>query len=131
LRILYGHGARDLLLQRVDTAIRETIRKGDTPARMGGDEFALLFWRIHREAAITITRRLIERIRVTGAVYPVASVEASVGIVWLARPPENSDTILARADAVMYEAKLRGKGRVVFHSDDERNVGVMEAGASC
>ena len=113
----YGHSAGDRVLRRIAEAIRETIRAADVPARMGGDEFAILFWAIRRDAVEGVVGRLLDRIEALGREYPGSRLGASAGIAYFERAPQSPDEILRRADSAMYEAKSGGKGRLVVWSE--------------
>jgi diguanylate cyclase (GGDEF)-like protein len=112
----YGHAAGDELLTRVGAMLRESIRGGDLFARIGGDEFALVFDDPRLEHVELIARRLATRITELGKAYERAGVSASIGIAFFTRPPTDAEEILRAADAAMYEAKSAGKNGLAVHS---------------
>jgi diguanylate cyclase (GGDEF)-like protein/PAS domain S-box-containing protein len=111
-----GHHAGDELLRAVAPRLRAHLRPGDVVARFGGDEFGILVDRLADEAeAIAIADR------VAGAFaepYPIGGtdqfVSASIGVA-VARPtgrePVDAELLIRDADAAMYRAKERGRGR--------------------
>jgi diguanylate cyclase (GGDEF)-like protein len=104
-----GHGAGDQLLVEVGRRLVASIRPGDTAARFGGDEFAVLLEEVSRQDEATI---VAERIMASLAVpFRVqdrdVSVSVSVGIATLA---DIGDDLLRDADLAMYQAKARGNG---------------------
>jgi diguanylate cyclase (GGDEF)-like protein len=101
-----GHQAGDRVLQAIGRAIGDSVRPGDTVARFGGDEFAVL---LPRSTAAN-AREVGDRIRsaVAAAVEPAVSV--SVGVAELEHDPRLG--VLA-ADTALYEAKAAGRDRVV------------------
>ncbi len=111
-----GHHAGDDLLQAVAPRLRAHLRPGDIVARFGGDEFGILVDRLTDEdEAMAIADR------VAGAFsepYPMGGadhfVTASIGIA-VARPtgrePVDAELLIRDADAAMYRAKERGRGR--------------------
>jgi diguanylate cyclase (GGDEF)-like protein len=110
-----GHAAGDELLRVVASRLRQCVRAGDTVARVGGDEFAIV---LEDEGASP--RAVAERV-LAALDEPVSlrdrsvAAQASVGLVVL-RPgedPGTTDDLLHRADAAMYEAKRAGKNRLV------------------
>ncbi len=109
----HGHAIGDDLLQQVAQRLRGATREGDTLARFGGDEFVVVAEDTNEEQAREIADRMldtfVEPFDVLGQhVY----VSASVGIA--VSPPDNPDKLLRFADAAMYDAKARGRGRIRF-----------------
>jgi diguanylate cyclase (GGDEF)-like protein/PAS domain S-box-containing protein len=108
-----GHPAGDELLVAVAERLKASTRPGDTIARIGGDEFALLLESGRMpEAAHVVARRVVEALKTPirmGA--DDISVRASIGIA-LGQPPDDGpDDLLRNADLAMYMAKHNGKGR--------------------
>ncbi len=105
-----GHSAGDELLREVGSRLLAAIRPGDTAARFGGDEFAILLEDVDgREDAEHITRRILLALRtpLTLAGREVF-VTASIGI---AMDATCADDAIRDADMAMYRAKGQGKGR--------------------
>jgi diguanylate cyclase (GGDEF)-like protein len=107
----HGHAHGDALLRRAAAILRE-LRAGDRAYRIGGDEFAILLTRTGAEGARVVARRV-------GAALRDAGIAASVGASVL-RPGHEADTLLAEADAALYEAKRHG-GATIVHFDDIRD----------
>jgi diguanylate cyclase (GGDEF)-like protein/PAS domain S-box-containing protein len=110
----WGHAAGDALLRAITQRVQETVRAGDTVARMGGDEFLVTLMGIHDlSEAVSIA----EKIRLACAL-PVSTLAGevtttlSIGAT-LADPIESGDELVARADKAMYAAKRSGRNRVV------------------
>jgi diguanylate cyclase (GGDEF)-like protein/PAS domain S-box-containing protein len=115
-----GHPAGDLLLVAVAGRLKAATRPGDTVARFGGDEFAVLVETgAMPQAAEEVARRIAEVLAPTFRVHDsVLDVRASVGIALGKRPEDNPDSLLRDADLAMYLAKRNGKGRFEMYRPD-------------
>ena len=106
-----GHQIGDILLKEVSIRINELVRKSDTLARMGGDEFmVLLLPEIKGPADIIIVADRI--IQCFYAPYPCdgknLSITASMGIAIYPDHGEDVETLISHADIAMYQAKKTG-----------------------
>jgi diguanylate cyclase (GGDEF)-like protein/PAS domain S-box-containing protein len=109
-----GHGAGDQLLVAVAARLLGAMRAGDTIARMGGDEFAVLIEDpSEAEAPIAVARRLLETLDAPfeGGAKELF-VHASVGVAASTSRTQTADELLRDADVSMYTAKSNGKNRV-------------------
>ena len=107
-----GHQAGDELLRAVAPRLAEAVRETDTVARFGGDEFVVLCDGVGSEQrALELAQRLVavldEPVDVSGC--PVY-VSASFGVAF-AGPESDAESLLRDADAALYRAKERGRGR--------------------
>jgi diguanylate cyclase (GGDEF)-like protein len=104
-----GHASGDELLRIVASRVRDCVREEDTPARIGGDEFAVLMKDGGTAKAEQLAARLVEAVR-----QPMmlggrqVSLHTSVGIA-LTDGARDADELLQNADVAMYAAKSRGK----------------------
>jgi diguanylate cyclase (GGDEF)-like protein len=114
---IYGHAAGDELLGRIGEGIRDSVRAGDVFARVGGDEFAVAFAETAGTDVLAIAQRLAARIRSVGSFYSLARADCSIGIASFEVTPDDPELILHSADAAMYEAKQKGKGRIVVNEE--------------
>ncbi|MBN1382639.1 MAG: diguanylate cyclase [Deltaproteobacteria bacterium] len=107
----YGHHIGDLLLQAVADLLQNVVRKSDTVARMGGDEFTLLLPLI-KELKNThhVADKILQnfkRMFVLGEHR--LTITPSIGIAVFPDHGDDADTLLKHADAAMYQAKDKGK----------------------
>jgi len=109
-----GHSEGDLLLIAVADRLRAGIRAGDTIARMGGDEFAILIEDpADGETPIDVGHRVLTQLEppfVHGG--KELFVRASIGIATTRSRDYTADEVLRNADVAMYTAKSNGKNRL-------------------
>jgi diguanylate cyclase (GGDEF)-like protein len=129
-----GHAAGDELLAAVAPRIEQALRPGDTVARFGGDEFAVLAEDVGNERGAT---RIAERIaEVLSRPFILRErehfVSASVGIA-IGQGTEPPESLIRDADSALYRAKERGRGgyeifdevmrsRVIEHMQTENDL---------
>jgi diguanylate cyclase (GGDEF)-like protein/PAS domain S-box-containing protein len=106
-----GNKAGDEVIRDAAQKIRAAVRSTDTVGRMGGDEFAVMLPDIESiDDAEEFAQNLVQRIGKTMAVnHYELNVTASVGICIFPDFANDSDSLLERANAAMYEAKLNGR----------------------
>jgi diguanylate cyclase (GGDEF)-like protein len=115
-----GHAAGDQLLVDLAVRLRSALRAGDIAARVGGDEFVVLFDEVaSSEAALVVAERLNQALR---APYKIGTkrriVTASIGVAVGPDSLHTADAAVAAADSAMYEAKRGGGGRCVLYSGE-------------
>jgi diguanylate cyclase (GGDEF)-like protein len=107
-----GHGVGDEVLVAVAERLRRCVRSGDSVARLGDDEFAVLLQGVSPELADRIAERIITALKAPVDVEGrQLLVHASLGLADGERV--EADELLRRADVAMYAAKAQGKGRWV------------------
>ncbi len=113
-----GHEAGDAVLAGVAAVLKETIRESDFPARMGGEEFAVVAPNCGLDAAGELAERI--RSAVAEARFDTDAgalgCRVSVGVAEYAEAVHGRgiDEVLEAADAALYEAKRKGRNRVVL-----------------
>ncbi len=112
-----GHRVGDQLLKVVSKRIEELLRKSDTIARMGGDEFLLLLPEISQiEDATKIARKIIDSFKNPFKIdHQKIHITTSIGIVIYPEDGENSDTLIKNADIAMYQVKEKGRNNYQFY----------------
>ncbi len=110
----HGHAIGDEVLKAVAGAIAAAVREDDVPARVGGEEFAVLL----RNPGDGIAIEIGERIRgAVGALdlrgHGVERVSVSVGVAVAEGADEPIGRIVDRADRALYRAKRTGRDRVI------------------
>jgi diguanylate cyclase (GGDEF)-like protein len=111
----YGHHAGDRALKSFGQLLREQVRDFDVPARLGGEEFAVLLPQTRADAAAAVAARMRRALAASPiAVSDTADVRltASFGIAE-SSPHQSTDELLRRADDALYAAKRAGKDRFV------------------
>jgi diguanylate cyclase (GGDEF)-like protein len=106
-----GHATGDTLLREVALLIRKGLRDSDTAARIGGDEFAILFPDTDSATVSDLCRTLHESLtaHVRSRDWPVSF---SIGVLTCPTPPADSRQLLHEVDEIMYKAKRAGKNRI-------------------
>jgi diguanylate cyclase (GGDEF)-like protein len=110
----HGHAVGDEVLREVAGAIAATVRDEDVPARIGGEEFAVLL----RNPGEAIAAEVGERVRVAVRGLDlrdrgIAKVSVSVGVAVSRAADESIPQIVDRADRALYRAKRAGRDRVI------------------
>ena len=111
----YGHAEGDKVLKDVGDALKSGLRSGDFPARIGGDEFAVLLPDTGFDAAKQFMPRLVQTIenKMDQSKWPVTF---SLGMVTFNEAPGRVDKALMLADETMYLAKRSGKNRAAMRT---------------
>lgn len=116
----YGHVQGDVALKTVAKRLMtQSQRAGDLPARMGGEEFAVLLEDTDLRQAQDWAELLTARLHDDNITHPRSSVSErltiSIGLAQLT-PPETADRLYRRADEALYQAKAQGRHQVVIAS---------------
>lgn len=116
----YGHDVGDVVLREVARVLRKAARKGEQPARVGGEEFLIAL----RDSDLNGARLAAERIR--AAVYAQhieagdfsRNVTISLGVASKVPGIDSLDALLRAADEALYAAKHSGRNRVHVFGDE-------------
>jgi diguanylate cyclase (GGDEF)-like protein len=109
----YGHRAGDKVLVEAGRRLRTALRRVDTVARIGGDEFMVILGDTEAcEGATRVADKLIDTLRKPIAVSGgMVTVGASIGISFYPADGATADALIRQADRAMYRAKSGGKNR--------------------
>jgi len=111
----YGHAAGDQILRATSTLIRDQfVREGDLFARMGGEEFTIVLPDTSLETATGIAEAIRETLeqRLFEVEDVVIGVTSSFGVASTTTSAEPPESLLARADELLYRSKREGRNRV-------------------
>ncbi len=109
---VYGHATGDAVLVEFARRLRTAVRPGDTVARLGGDEFVVVCEAVDEPVVLALGKRLEAAIELPLTVDGIPyGLSASIGI---ALGHSDAEAVLANADAAVYRAKARGRGRAVL-----------------
>lgn len=113
----HGHATGDDVLRMVARTLRHAARASDFLGRWGGEEFLALLPNATEEDLAATAERFRVLVERSALRLPSGLVEvtASFGAT-LARPHDTQETVVQRADALMYEAKRGGRNRVVVEA---------------
>ena len=110
----YGHPVGDVVLHEVANAIVSAVREEDVPARIGGEEFAVLLRNPGPEVALEVGERVCAAVRALDlSRHGVPGVSVSVGVASGAEADEPIPVIIERADQALLRAKRAGRDRVM------------------
>jgi diguanylate cyclase (GGDEF)-like protein len=110
----YGHATGDLVLRVLTQRIEDTVREIDILARYGGEEFVVLLPETNCAAA----QGVAERLRNVVGHKPIPTehgdviITISIGITETSSDIQDFPSLVARADAAMYDAKHAGRDRI-------------------
>lgn len=109
----YGHAGGDNVLREFTQMVRASLRDGDALGRLGGEEFGILLPDTDAVAALAIAERLREQseAHVVQGNFGTCRYSISIGVAtWVEN--ETFDSLNARADGALYQAKNGGRNRV-------------------
>src|SRR6266511_2017480 len=115
----FGHQAGDRALQAVAAVLHKQLRAVDLPARIGGEEFAVLLPDTAEHGALEAAERLRAAIAAQPILHQGATftVTASIGVAWCPAHADTGDGLLRVADQALYQAKRAGRNRTRSPTD--------------
>ncbi len=115
----YGHEVGDQVVIEIARRLSECIRRTDTVARIGGDEFTVLVEKVGSiNDAVVSAEKIIDVVTQPLEVKEqVVWVGCSIGIAVYPDAGQDAATLMRHADAAMYEAKARSGSNYRFYSE--------------
>ena len=116
----YGHETGDQVLHMVAQTLMRNVQPYDFVGRWGGEEFVLLLPRVGRAGLLQVAERLRLLVEHSQLNHAGGSLQVTLSLGGtLARPEDTLETLIARADAKMYESKAAGRNRVTLFESEE------------
>ncbi len=110
----YGHEAGDVVLKNFADVLRKSSRKSDLPARLGGEEFALLMPNTDLQQGRVVAERTRQEFQNSIIVYEGREIKMTLsgGLASYGPDVEGIDDLIRMADEALYKAKELGRNRI-------------------
>lgn len=107
----HGHLIGDNILKELANLLKKNVRECDIVARWGGEEFTIILPKTNKENAILAVKKLREKI-ISHNFEIDKNVTCSFGITTI-KEKDNTTTIIKRVDDMLYEAKNKGRDKII------------------
>lgn len=119
----FGHEAGDRCLVQLADRMQGVLRTGDTLARIGGDEFALLLGEVKGRADVdTVLRRVVSTLAPPYPLPEPLPLSVSIGVSVYPDDTSSPDHLFVLANEAMHRAKQRGGSRTAYAADADELV---------
>ncbi|MGL4367047.1 MAG: GGDEF domain-containing protein [Brevinemataceae bacterium] len=108
----FGHLKGDYLLTILASIIQSCTRKTDVLARMGGEEFAIIFPNTSLDEAYQVLERIRVSVMESDQIEDILKVTLSAGVTKIRSFHKSPDDVIADADLLLYQAKDTGRNKV-------------------
>lgn len=109
----YGHAQGDVILKEVAGVLKDNIRKSDIAVRYGGEEFIICLPSTHVTSAMDVARKIKQMMSKVNT-KDIKKVTVSMGVAYYKKEFESkSKNMLKHLDNLLYEAKNRGRNRII------------------
>lgn len=119
-----GHHGGDEYLIAIAQCLQKSLRETDILGRLGGDEFGIIMARADEEDIANLSQKILttlsEQVLVARGLR--AQTSASIGIAIYPRHGNQTDDLLAKADAAMYGVKAKGRNNFTIYDDSEQQL---------
>jgi diguanylate cyclase (GGDEF)-like protein len=112
----HGHAVGDRVLRDFAALLRRELRNGDTLARVGGEEFAVVLFGVGLDDAVAFSERIGRELQARGS-GDTPPLSASAGVAALSQADAGPAALLLVADRALYAAKAAGRRRVAVWQD--------------
>lgn len=110
-----GHLAGDEVLHMVAATIAHNVRAFDEVSRWGGEEFLVICPKIESDLLVSLAERLKALVATAAVIGEGRVLRSTISVgATLAQPGDTPESLVARADKLMYAAKANGRDQVVF-----------------
>lgn len=115
---LHGHDKGDQVLKEVANRLEKQLRQSDAIARIGGDEFVIIFSDIKEvEDVIPLYERIFDALKEPFVIGETSiTIGASIGAAFYPDHGDDIEMLVRHADAAMYRSKANGRNRITFFS---------------
>ncbi|MBK7767945.1 MAG: diguanylate cyclase [Sulfuritalea sp.] len=115
----YGHQAGDEVLRVLGKLLLENARTEDIVCRYGGEEFLLVLPKMPLDIALDRAAQLLKFVQETSVSYGEMRIRTtvSIGVATTPAHADSAEALLKCADKALYQAKARGRNRVVAYGD--------------
>jgi diguanylate cyclase (GGDEF)-like protein len=117
----YGHLIGDKVLVDLSTMVKKSIRKTDTLARWGGEEFVILLPNTNIERAWAVADKIKDKIDNNNFENIAQNITCSFGVTSYCGGEEDLSSLIHRIDNLLYKAKKAGKNTIVSDFNDSLN----------
>ena len=119
----FGHRAGDMAIKRVSRKIALCIRKIDTAARYGGDEFAVVLPNTSLSEALVVAERMVSEVSNSPVIWERQKIQVSISIgVGQCDGEMHAEEITHRSDEALYAAKQAGKSTIKVFETLKTNI---------
>ncbi len=115
----YGHQEGDRVLQTVGSSLLRQLRNTDVCGRWGGEEFVIILYDVNQNSLSQIAKKLHAMISSSVIIINRKKVRVTISIgAALVREADTMDSIIERADQLMYQSKQNGRNRITMEGEN-------------